>query len=326
VPQLVNTASTYFFRGVGLEALDKGNKVSSLYVMSKNLGKMSDLGWKELPEATRKQMNKFSFGEAAWDVLRTKNEKGLFTVDNVEKLSDAEIRKIYGATPDQPLYLLKNDLYRKVYSMFDVTAENAVLNPGAYMRAMTNYGTRSGTIVGELLRTIMQFKTYSFQFIDKVLYQGFKDADTAQAKIGFMVQLMGATMPMSFLSYWLNNLAAGRSMPSWNAMSWDEKLKYSNEILLPSLGFLNNFFDADKQNSDLLANTINTPSMRVLSNAWSAPLALAGGDVKKFAKSLKKVGQGITPGLSLPFLDPYLRQIFGEKSYLQPGQVQYYGK
>lgn len=325
VPQVLNTASSYFFRGVGIEALDKGNKVSGLYLLSKNLGRMSDLSYEQLPEATQKQFGKFGFMPKEWDALRTKNNKGLFTVDNVEALTNDEIRAIYGATPDQPLYLLKNELYRKVYSMFDVWAENSVLTPGAFMRATTTMGTRSGTLAGELLRTVMQFKAYALSFLDRVLYQGFSDADSAQAKIGFMVQLMGATLPMSFLSYWLNNLASGRSMPSWNAMNAQEKINYAADMMFPSAGILVNFFDPERQNQDLIANLLNTPSMKVLSNGISAPLALAGGDVKKFAKSMEKLGKGITPGLSLPFIDPYLRQAMGDKAYLKPGQVQLYG-
>jgi len=325
VPQVVNTASTYFFRGVGMEAIDKGNKVSSLYLLSKNLGRMGEHSWEGLPELTRKQMDKFEFGEKEWNVLRKKSERGLFTVENVEKLSDSDIRDIYGAKSNQPLYLLKNDLYRKVYSMFDVWAENAVLAPGAYMRSLTTAGTRSGTLAGELLRTVMQFKSYALQFIDRVLYQGFKDADTVQAKIGFMVQLLAATVPMSVLSMYMNNIASGRSMPSWGAMNYQEKMKYAAEIMFPSAGFLTSFFDPDKQNGDLISNALNTPSMRVLSNGMTLPLAMAGGDVKKFTKSLSKIGQAVTPGLSLPFVDPYFREIFGEKPHLQPGQVQYYG-
>lgn len=325
VPQILNNAATHFFRGVGLEALDKGNKVSGLYLLAKNLGRMSHLGWDELPDLTKKQFNKFEFTKGEWDVLRQKNMRNLFTVDNVERLSDSDIRKMYGATRDQPLYLLKNELYRKVYSMFDVWAENSVLTPGAFMRATTMGGTRAGTLAGELLRTVMQFKSYSIQFLDRVLYQGFSDADTAQAKLGFMVQLMGATIPMSFLSYWLNNIASGKSMPSFDAMSYPQKIKYASEIMFPALGMLNTFFDPNKQNQDLLSNMWNTPSMKLLSNAASAPLALIGGDPEKFAESLKKVGAGITPGLSLPFIDPYLRHALGEKAYLQPGQAQIYG-
>lgn len=325
VPQLVNSASSYFFKTVGMESLDKGNKVSALYLLSKNLGRLGEKSWGELPEETIKQFAKFNFSEAEWNALRSKSERGLFTVENVEKLSDSEIRALYGASENQPLYLLRNNLYRKVYSMFDVWAENSVLTPGAFMRATMSAGTRPGTIMGELLRTIMQFKSYPLQFIDRVLYQGFKDADTAQAKVGFMVQLMAATFPMSFLSYYLNNLASGRSLPSWEAMNYQEKVKYASELMFPSAGFLTSFFDPDKQNSDLISNMLNTPSMRVLSNGLVVPLALAGGDVEKFKKSLIKMGQAVTPGLSVPFVDPYFREIFGEKPYLQPGQIQYYG-
>lgn len=326
IPAAINTANTYFYRTIGLEALDKGNKVSALYILSKNLGRMGNLEWEGLPELTKKQMSKFDFTKAEWEALRRKSEKGLFTMDNVNKLSNEEIRNIYGATPDQPLHLLKSNLYRKVYSMFDVWADNSVLQPGAYMRSMTMGGTRAGTITGEIWRTILQFKQYAINYLDKVLYQGFKDAEGSQAKLGYMMLLMGTTAPMGFLSYYLNNLAQGKSLPSWDQMDWGERTEAALEITFPANGLFNTFLRGQNQGSSLIVNTFNTPAIRELSNGLSSVVALTKGDFKKFQKGVKATAFGITPGVSVPFLDPYFRAALGQKAYLQPGQTQLYGK
>ena len=326
VPQFLQSASVGFFRITGMEALDKGNKVSALYVMSKGLGKLSKHSFEELPESTLRQFAKYDFTSKEWDALRSKNQRGLFTIDNVEKLTNDDIRNIYGVTnSDQPLYQFKNDLYRKVYSMFDVSVENAVVSPGAFIRANLYGDTRAGTITGELFRMVMQFKGFALQHMDRVLYQGFKDADSAQAKLSYALHLTMATLPMSYLSYVLNNWESGRSMPSWDAMNFSEKSRYAFEMLSPSEAIFSRILDPEQSNSDLLMNMAGGPSIRMLLNAMQAPIALAGGDVKKFKKAAKKLGQGVNPAATLPFISPYLNELMGEKSYLQPGQQQYWG-
>lgn len=326
VLQLVHTASTYFYRIVGLDALDKGNKISAIYMHAKNLGRMSKGSWEELPDLTRQQLNKYDITKQEWEVLRKKSKKELFTLENVTDLTDEEIRKMYGATSDQPLHLLKSSLHRKIYTLFDVASENVALKPGAYMRTWMIGGYKAGTIAGELMRTFMQFKQYSISYLDKVMYQGFKDADGATAKLGYMMMLTGSIMPMSFLSYYLNNLAQGKSLPSWDAMSWQQKVHMSTEILLPPSGLFNSFFYKQNQGRGLAINSINTPALQELSYAMSSVVALAGGDKEAFQKYLKKTASGVTPGLSLPFLDPYFKKALGEKAHLQPGQIQLYGQ
>jgi hypothetical protein len=47
---------------------------------------------------------------------------------------------------------------------------------------------------------------------------------------------------------------------------------------------------------------------------------------KRGAKSAKNAAKSIMPTSTIPILSPYLNEMFGDKSYLQPGQKQIYGK
>jgi len=329
----ISNMNAMLYKTTFMESLDRGNKISALQLQSRIIGDNSHLEFNALPDKMKSMLDKFNITEHEWNGFRHHTEKlgnrKLFTMDSIDKLSNEDIRKIYGKENlDQPMYQLKNELYRKVYSMFDVASENAVLTPGAFMRASTNLGWRSGTIHGELLRSVMQFKMYSLEFADRVLYQGLKANDGVQNKLIFGALLFGATLPMSWLSMYLDNLGKGKSMPSWDKMNFGEKVDYSKSLLLPGIGMLGNFFSPDKPWSDV-GSFFTTPSLQLLWDSIKLPYRIgegaSEGDMKKVGKAFEKVGRSVVPGMGMPFVTPYMRQMFGDKPFLQPGQTQIYG-
>lgn len=331
--ELINNVNNVMYRITLMDALDKGNKVSALQLMARIGGDNAHLNHGELPEKMRNMLDKFNISDKEWNVLRTKtkslNGKKLFTLDNVDALTNEDLRKIYGINDTtMPLYHLKNELHRKVYSMFDVSAENSVLTPGAFMLASSRMGLRAGTAAGEILRSIMQFKMYPMNYIDRVLYQGIKNADGVQNKIIFGAALIGATLPMSWLVNTLDNLAKGKTNPDWNQMNFGERFDYSKNLLLPSLGFVGNFFSPDKPWGGV-GGMVATPALQTLYNALKIPYRVAEGasqkDMKKIGKAFTDVAKNLVPGSSLPLFSPFMRQMLGDKPSLQPGQVQLYG-
>lgn len=330
--QIINNLNTMLYKTTFMESLDKGNKLSALQLQSRIIADSSHLEFGGLNDRMKDMLTKFGITENEWNVIRHNtdklNGKKLFTMDGIERLTNDDIRKIYGKEKlDQPMYQLKNELYRKVYSMFDVASENAVLTPGAFMRALTTRG-RAGTIHGELLRSIMQFKMYPLEFADRVLYQGFKSADGVQGKLMFGALLFGATLPMAWLSMYLDNIAKGKSMPSWDKMNFGEKVDYSKNLLLPGIGMWGNFFSPDTPYSGA-GSFFVTPSIQLLWDSVKLPYRLSEGasnqDMEKIGKAFSKVGRSVIPGISMPFVSPFMRQMFGDKPYLQPGQEQLYG-
>lgn len=331
--EFINNMNTMLYKTTLMESLDRGNKLSALQLQSRIIGDNSHLEFGALPDKMKAMLDKFNISANEWNGFRHQVERvgnrKLFTMDGINRLTNEDIRKIYGKENlDQPMYQLKNELYRKVYSMFDVASENSVLTPGAFMRASTNLGWRAGTIHGELLRSIMQFKMYPLEFADRVLYQGFKSADGVQNKLIFGAVLFASTLPMSWLSLYLDNLGKGKTMPSWDLMNFGEKVDWSKNLLLPGLGILGNFFSPDTAWSDA-GKFFTTPSVQLLYDSIKLPYRLVEGannhDMEKIEKAFLKVGRNVIPGVSMPFITPYMRQMFGDKPYLQPGQRQIYG-
>lgn len=331
--QLINSMNTFLYRKTLMDALDRGNKISSMQIMSRLVGDNTHLKFDLLPDKMKDLLDKFNISANEWNGIRhrtkTLNGKKLFSLDNIESLTNDDLRKMYGVKGrEMSLYELRTNLHRKVYSLFDVASENAVLTPGAFMKASTNFG-KSGTIVGELLRSMIQFKMYPLEFVDRVLYQGMKSADGAQNKLIYAGVLFGATLPLSILSMMLDNISRGKSMPDWNKMNFGERVSYSQQILFPGLGILAGVLDPNNQSSTKAAQFVTTPSIQFMyEGLFLAPALIEGmgeGDLRRAKKAFKKMGESIIPGMGMPVIAPLMREMFGEKPYLQPGQKQLYG-
>lgn len=330
--ELMSKATNQYFRKLGMEALDKGNKVSILSIMSRHLANHSHLKLADLPKAMQLQLNKFGLTEAEWDLLRKKNTRlqsgqMMFTTDNVNALTADELKSLYeNSDKSVPLYELKNNLFRKVHAIFDVAAENAVISPGAWTRAWVTGGFAPGTGWGELMRTITQFKSYAITYMDRVLAQGWRDSEGVSGKMLWATQMATAVLPLSYMSMMFDNFAKGLTPPDPSLMSASEQEQFWMGLLMPSLGVFLGILDPDNQDSDLVLSLFASPTTRLLSNTAAVGLALGRGDTKAAGKSFGKMANYMAPIQSPPFLGPYLDAALGREAYLQPGQEHIYGK
>lgn len=325
VGSLLNRATTAFFKWTATDSLDKGNKISAMTIIAKKLGTMSKNAWNNLRDDTRLQMSKYGINENEWNHLRKYTKKnGLFTLDNAASLTNDDLKNI--RTEDNkniPLSDLRDDLNNRIFSMFDVASENCYLSPNAFTKAWTSGD--SGTIEGELLGFFFQFKKYSISFIDRVLYQGFKDSVGSQAKIGFALNLIASTLPISVISTYMYYLAQGKSAPDWNRMNRSERILYASNLIAPTMSFMNTILNPQNKGSDYLIELLNGATLKTVSNALSGTMQLVDGNSKEALKEWKKAGQGLLPSSSIPVISPFLNQMYGNKAYLEPGQKQIYG-
>lgn len=323
--ELMSKISSGYFKGIGLEAFDQGNKISIMHLMSKHLYNNSSKKFGELNSSLQKWVSKF-MNEKEWDLLRKNNKGALFTTDNVEALSESEIKSFYESGEKKlPLYEVRNDLYRRVHAMFDVASENAVLSPGEFERAWCFQGQPAGTLTGEFLRTISQFKMYTMSYIDRVIMNGLQDADTAQQKIAWATSMFLGTLPLSFLSMYLGNAAKNLTMPDWDMMNTVQREKFMIELLAPSLAMFSGLLDPYKRNSDMVLSLLASPTTRLISNALGSASALAGGDPEGAKKQLGRAANYVLPIQNTPILSPILDDILGREPHLEPGQTKLFG-
>lgn len=322
--ELIHKVTTGFFRANLLESFDKGNRHSLMHVIAKGLYHQRHQSWENLNLATRFQLEKYGLSQNEWNLLRTKNQSGLFTTANVDQVTDEELKQLYGKT--KPLFEMRSDLYRKIYSIFSMAADNAVLMPDNFTKAFMYHGTRPGTPIGEALRIVMQFKGFAINFADKVLIQGYQDARNTQMRLRCGLSLVAGTLPLSYLANYFDNLAHGKSMPLFSAMNRQEKMDYLIDLVQPNLGIFMQVFDPKYQDKHLIQNLFSSPSINFLSSVAALGGSIATLNPKQAAKNFKNMAKNIAPIDTMPVIGPYLNQLLGDKTYLEPGQHLYYGR
>ena len=321
----VNKISTKYFKVNLLHALDRGDRIGNFKLMANVLNDNSKSKLADLPPALGKYVAKFLTSDE-WDLLRKKNQGGMFTTDNVTSLTDAELRDHYAGTDkSNPLSELKDDLYRKVHSMFVINGENTVLSPGDFEKAWLWQGTSPGTIPGDFLRTVMQFKMYALAYIDRVLVQGFNDADSVSQKLMWATSMFMGTLPLSVMGVFFDNILKNTTMPDPSRMNVPDREQYLMNLLLPSLSLFSGLLDPRNENSSMVWGLLGSPTTRLISNAMAAPTALAEGDPKRAAKNLGNAANYIFPIQTTPLITPLINAAFGTGAKLQPGQSHIIG-
>ena len=322
----LNKISTGFFKWNLLHGLDNSNKMSGLQVVSKSMGRYSRMKFENLPLATRNWVGKF-LEPHEWEALRGKTQRGLFTVDNVNALSEKEVRAIYDAGDQtRPLHETRNDLYRRVHAMAQIATENMILNPGGFERAFLLRGSKPGAPTGVALRQVMHFKMFPTAFIDRALIQGYKSADANQQKLAWATATLIGALPLAYGAMFFTNFLMGKSMPDPSKMSARERTKFFVDLSQPGLSLFTSVLDPRNANSNMIMTMMGSPNTRLISDALATAVDAGFGDFKGAKRNLENTLSYIVPTKTTPILSPILNEALGDKGYLEPGQTHYFGR
>jgi predicted GNAT family acetyltransferase len=171
-------AMRQYFRFNGLtwwtETLRDGAALShSSYLATQKNKAFADLS----PDVTR-LLKQYNIDGAKWDLMRLGTMR---SADGVQYMTPDAIRTIpretleayitsVGRVPNEAtVQNLVDDLSQTMRTMFLDRAHFAVIEPGARARAFMYRGTQPGTVSGEILRYITQFKSFSVAMTQMVL-------------------------------------------------------------------------------------------------------------------------------------------------------------
>jgi hypothetical protein len=319
------TAVTRFtnkmFHGLGIQAWDKGNKIGAMDPIMKGYGKASNKSFNALNNQQQAYLKRFNISEVEWDALRAKTEKNLFATDNVDNMTDAEIKDLWNKTDKiTPLYSYRSDLYRKVFSMFDTAHEFATLNPTAFVNMVSTGNLRAGNGYGDVMRMFMQFKSYPIQHMRRVWVGGMQDFDSYQGRMMYATNMMLATVMMTHLSDILSAFAKGLTPPNPANMSNYERYKYYTHTLAGGMGVFSTIMNDNTTSKTLVGNILGTPSIRFAADPFVAAFSLINGDLKGAKNAVKDWANVANPIGTVPVLSPFVDSFMGNKPYLEPGQ------
>ncbi|OYW94847.1 MAG: hypothetical protein B7Z23_03045 [Pseudomonadales bacterium 32-61-5] len=181
-PDLVHgkmaAAMQQFFRLNGLawwtETLRDGAALTHSHYMATQASKPLDA----IDPEFRRMLQLYNIDAGKWDLLRMSQmqmadgraymtPEGLRTVPR--SAYEAYITSVSRTANDATVQNLMDDLAQALRVMAVDRAHHAVLEPNARTRAWMRRGTKPGTVPGELLRFIGQFKSFSIAVVQSVL-------------------------------------------------------------------------------------------------------------------------------------------------------------
>jgi hypothetical protein len=199
-------------RGITSKALDKffqlnllnwwtdAHKTGVALMLSRNLARNQAKEFGKLDGLLQATLTRHGIGESEWGAIR---QAATRVTDNRAYLTPDAIAFL----PDEALSGLSRDaLESKLRSYFADQVNEALTMGGARERAMASLGTKPGTVAGEAVRFMMQFKTYPITFVTRhVAREVNRGGGTGIA------HLIAATTVLGYLSQSAKEVAKGRT-------------------------------------------------------------------------------------------------------------------
>lgn len=184
-------AQNWLFRWSGLNWITAQGKAGYGLWLSRHLGEAAAHGWDALHPDVRAMLDWHGVDAARWDVLRgmtAVDEEGrrvFLPVDvppDAAKLEALLPERLRGEPPSDPeqaarfaaareaeLARLRERVRTDALAMLTDETGFAILEPDDAVRAITRQGLRRGTHAGEFWRCLMQFKSFSVSYMQRVL-------------------------------------------------------------------------------------------------------------------------------------------------------------
>lgn len=193
----------------GLNALTAASKVGFSKMLMEKYGRLSrDKDWTDLDAMDRELMEKTGLNERAWEVMRLADpvvdRKGnqLMSARSIYEIPDDKL-KLFG-DPQK----VRDEVATQFQAHLLDEQGMAVVEAGLRERTWMAPGTRKGTAMGEITKSMLQFKSFSAAFLMRhgsrtMAQQG------VQGKAAYAIPLIAMTTVLGGLVVQLKELANG---------------------------------------------------------------------------------------------------------------------
>lgn len=176
--------------------------------LSSTLDRLRATDWGSLHVNDTARLAAAGVTEADWRLWQlakptTAGKTSMLTKNGLRGLTDQELAAA-GFTPAD-----RNRATARLIGYLDQEARTAVLSPDIQTRAMVQQGTKAGTVGGEMLRTMMLFKTFAFAIVDKHLRRMRNIPDT-KGRAAYAAAMMTSLTVFGAVSMQLKDLVQGK--------------------------------------------------------------------------------------------------------------------
>jgi hypothetical protein len=221
-------ASQLFMKLNGSQWWTNHMRSSAAMGMSHHLALVADRTFDRLSPDFQRVLSTYGITAPEWNVLRqtaAKNVDGKAYIvpEAIHDITDDAVKGYVGqAASPAAIKDAKAELETKLRNYISDQTSTLALEPGAKTRAMLLQGTRPGTVPGELMRFMMQFKSFTGAYMQRVvgreLYGRGYEGDSLWGALTHgngeamgLAQLIVTSTLMGYASMSLKDLAKGRT-------------------------------------------------------------------------------------------------------------------
>lgn len=167
-----------FFKLNGLSWWTDANKASAGLMMAHHLAQNKGRAWGSMDESLRRTLSLYDIDAGKWDLLRGMDSRmadgrNYLTADGIGDIPEERIGEYLAAqgrkVSDSAIRETREGLDRSLRAYVNDRVSYAVLEPDARTRSIMNQGTQPGTMMGDLNRFLLQFKSFPAAFMQKTL-------------------------------------------------------------------------------------------------------------------------------------------------------------
>lgn len=164
--------------------------------MMNGIARISRTEWGALAEADRSRLTRQGVTEADWRIWKLAQPEdwrgeAMLTPEAISRIPDAALA---GMGDGKAARTLRDQAISRLLGVITDESEYAVTTPDLYTRAAIQRGTQRGTIEGELLRSVMLFKSFPFAMISRHWERAFEQL-TSGGRLAYGASLtVGLTM------------------------------------------------------------------------------------------------------------------------------------
>ena len=218
----VAEAMRKFFRLNGLTLWTDSMRGGAVIGMAQHLGSVAGKGYNDVPVGLQKTMKLHGIEEGEWELMRSVGTKKFdkvdgefFTPESLSEIKDGAIKKYLAdkdikATKFQ-IEKTRDEMQRKLRNYYVDRSQYAVIEPDAKTRATMLRDTQAGTIAGEVMRAVMQFKSFPFAILQKVYGREIRGRDSVKSSALALSEIIAFSTLLGFVSQSASDLSKNKT-------------------------------------------------------------------------------------------------------------------
>ncbi len=183
--------------------------------ISMNLARRADVGFDGLDDSLRSTMTLYGIDSGKWDIIRSGalaevEGRAFLTPSAVADLPDERFAAYLTAKGQKPtaaaIREVKGEIERQLRGLFVDQNGYMMLTPDAATRGLMKGGTQKGTVWGESVRFMMQFKPFTLAFSQRVIGR-----EAKHNGLGGIARMIAYTTVAGYAAMTLKDLAKGKN-------------------------------------------------------------------------------------------------------------------